>query len=785
MAPHEKPPFRVEALLPAPASSYFLERDSAAFRSLLSKVLKIGQLEFQDCWHEGSSTFVKIVTKPEFGSWVPKSVASQLQSSNLEFIDVIEYNPAFISASPYRIFVRTESPFLKDKLDVRMTMTIEEAEGGAACRQILEGHIRVKMFGVGRIVEGIVKDSLQNTYKKLPEIVRRWQLFREEALRSGDGRQLLLGRPPVGCEVQWIRQEVLQILKEPLCEDGTVSPDSALSPPIGASEASDDSPSTVNRMQQAAAAAGTAAVGTAAAAGAAAVGAAATAASTAAAAVGTAAAGVVAAAGAAAGAPPAAAASTAEEAELVVPVALREASIRQSLTSVYYDASDVLLDDVSSAGMPAGAAAAGQPAPPPWEAAAPAAVDEETAPQPLPERSPLTAAALAAASLVRSSSLSRRVMHRRTVSTDSAASGAETPLGEDGQPLPKQPASRRFWRRFNRDYGEWETYWDEVGVEQEELPDQPETAGVVGRALQSLEGLMRDTYYSTSILVALFLMRHGWLRVEPDADADPHDEAARQHYGHRHARNASNSSATSSLQLDNLWPAAGSDGTVAVLRRKSSTAARAAAAASEAGELDAVAAQQGLSLVAQEVFSRMVSGSRKVAKAPARAVAAAGSGLAAAGTTVRQASMTGARAVSSVLRPRSAGSDLSRAGEGSSGGSQPEQPAQAAPVGLAAAALPPLPPHQRARLSHRKTMSLDTGAAAAAQEAAAAALLRHREGGVAPAHVSPSKELQRRGSNLAELAAMQSMQRSENHVRAPSRFACFTVCGWRPAVKDE
>ena len=36
--PHEKPTFRVEAALPAPAKSYFLERDSAAFRSLLSKV---------------------------------------------------------------------------------------------------------------------------------------------------------------------------------------------------------------------------------------------------------------------------------------------------------------------------------------------------------------------------------------------------------------------------------------------------------------------------------------------------------------------------------------------------------------------------------------------------------------------------------------------------------------------------------------------------------------------------------------------------------------------------
>lgn len=70
---------------------------------------------------------------------MPKSVASQLQSSNLEFIDVIEYDPAAIAAPPYRIFIRTQSPFLGDKLDVRMTMTIEEAEGGAACRQVGAG----------------------------------------------------------------------------------------------------------------------------------------------------------------------------------------------------------------------------------------------------------------------------------------------------------------------------------------------------------------------------------------------------------------------------------------------------------------------------------------------------------------------------------------------------------------------------------------------------------------------------------------------------------------------
>lgn len=47
-----------------------------------------------------------------------------------------EYNPAHIATPPYRIFVRTESPFLKDKLDVSLTLTIEEVEPGVSCRQV-------------------------------------------------------------------------------------------------------------------------------------------------------------------------------------------------------------------------------------------------------------------------------------------------------------------------------------------------------------------------------------------------------------------------------------------------------------------------------------------------------------------------------------------------------------------------------------------------------------------------------------------------------------------------
>lgn len=118
--------------------------------------------------------------------------------------------------------------------------------------------------------------------------------------------------------------------------------------------------------------------------------------------------------------------------------------------SVYYDAPeapDVLLAEASSPAAAAQAASAGAAA-----AAAHATPSPQLPPHPA---SPPSTAALAAAAL------SRGALHRRTVSADSAASGSETPLGEDGLPQPRQPGSRRFWRRFNRDYTEWEAIWDE------------------------------------------------------------------------------------------------------------------------------------------------------------------------------------------------------------------------------------------------------------------------------------------------------------------------------------
>lgn len=68
-----------------------------------------------------------------------------------------------------------------------------------------------------------------------------------------------------------------------------------------------------------------------------------------------------------------------------------------------------------------------------------------------------------------------------------------------------------------------------VGVENEadsgevEGGDEaPGSGGIVGRALQAVEEVMRDSYYSTSILVALFMLRECLARAEQGrTDAAP------------------------------------------------------------------------------------------------------------------------------------------------------------------------------------------------------------------------------------------------------------------------
>ena len=158
--------------------------------------------------------------------------------------------------------------------------------------------------------------------------------------------------------------------------------------------------------------------------------------------------------------------------------------------------------------------------------------------------------------------------------------------------------------------------------------------------------------------------------------------------------------------------------------------------------------------------------------------------VAAAGTSVRQASVSGAKAIFAPGRPRStSGSGSGRGGQGRS--MDGEQGGwEALPPGLLPGAAASLEVADMRPSRHGKTMSLDAGTAAAARQAAAAALVQqqqHQQQGEG----SPGKAgMERRPSNMAAVAAMASMQREEGRVRVPARLGCFTLCRRPPAVKD-
>eukprot|EP00887_Chlorella_sp_A99_P004576 scaffold4.g4576.t1 len=492
--------FCAEAVLPLDAQSMFIERDSAAFRSLLSKArlefellhscifqplcsrhlnnkslaLKIGQMEFRDLWEgENGSTFVRLVTKPEFGAWVPKGVAGSVKSSQLEFVDIVEYRPSEIVQSPYRIFVRTESPLLGDKLDIRMTLTIEEVDA-ESCVQRLEGTIHVGIFGVGRVVESIIRDSLVNTYKKLPDIVARWAAFRQQAIAAGDGRALLAGRPPIGSSVGWIRHEVE--CRDPGEEAAQPAPEGRAAE-TRAEEALElqEEASSVQASKQEAAASSTA--------------------------------------HAAAALEQLAQQQLQQQQQQQVATARplpspspslpprKKSSLQQlrlaSATTVYYDAEEgaelgegrASARDDTAAGE-GGVGAGG------------------TERQDSGSWSPL---------------LPSTRHHARSASVDSVG------LSPGAGPVDHK-ASGRLWQRFNSYWHEWESYWGAQGVEAEAAAaEREEMAATHGSLLgQVFSSIGREMYYTTSLLLIVAyvgLMRRGVLDVHPDAP--PHARRTR------------------------------------------------------------------------------------------------------------------------------------------------------------------------------------------------------------------------------------------------------------------
>ena len=215
-------------VLPVNLKEYFVERDGDAFRSLFAKTLKLGTLTFDDGpesvlrfeeeeekgggrSRKSEKIVVRLVTRPDLASWVPASVRHAVASAaEIEFHDEIEYGSIEMEKPPFCLYVRTRSPFLGSKFNLESRLTFSRLEDGR-CEQRLQGRVEVRMLGLGGLVERMVRDSVQNTYKKLPHVIGLWNQERQKILvrDEGNGAGLVHGRPEhIDCGVEWIRDVV-------------------------------------------------------------------------------------------------------------------------------------------------------------------------------------------------------------------------------------------------------------------------------------------------------------------------------------------------------------------------------------------------------------------------------------------------------------------------------------------------------------------------------------------------------------------------------------------------
>ena len=196
------------------AERYFVERDADLFRSHVASTLKLGQLVFgsADTSSDDACT-IPLITRPDLAAWVPASVRRHVtDAAEIEFIDELTYSRKQLEAPPYVVEVRTRSPFLGQRLKIEARMTISPVDE-ASCVHTYEGHVTCSMFGFGALVERMIRDSITQTYKRLPRVIQEWNVARRKAVDASGPDIVLYGRPlGIDAGVTWIHDLVEHVV---------------------------------------------------------------------------------------------------------------------------------------------------------------------------------------------------------------------------------------------------------------------------------------------------------------------------------------------------------------------------------------------------------------------------------------------------------------------------------------------------------------------------------------------------------------------------------------------
>lgn len=98
---------------------------------------------------------------------VPKPVAKIIGANRIEYTEYLEY-----TFGSYRGTWHTVSSIMSDKVDTRGTFGFQELPDGVL--RWIEGEIKVRVFGVGRVVEKFIVADIERSYERAAEFTQRW-----------------------------------------------------------------------------------------------------------------------------------------------------------------------------------------------------------------------------------------------------------------------------------------------------------------------------------------------------------------------------------------------------------------------------------------------------------------------------------------------------------------------------------------------------------------------------------------------------------------------------------
>ncbi len=98
---------------------------------------------------------------------IPPAAQRVLGGKRLDYTEHLEYR-----RGAWKGTWRTEPSLMADKVDCKGTIEFLEVPGGV--RRLVHGEIKVKLFGVGGMVEKLIVSDVVKSYDKAAEFTQRW-----------------------------------------------------------------------------------------------------------------------------------------------------------------------------------------------------------------------------------------------------------------------------------------------------------------------------------------------------------------------------------------------------------------------------------------------------------------------------------------------------------------------------------------------------------------------------------------------------------------------------------